>query len=471
MDSDVSSKIIVPANSHWIVPFLSRIYTEFQQRDYNIEVVPGSKAIAGTAEASLPEAAIHRDWIQHEPKSTFRDICEKYGIENPRGIVFPHMVYEKDYDKPSYRPYWLSGTNSIDYDPYLDDFHRALDYMDMLYEDGKGGIPLQYQGARILRPALQRVADHHGFPSVRASFSPLEDMHIFRSTEEMKNLPIERASYDDLTDEELEAAEEFWEAETNNQNRMIGNEPREGSILEAMKQRVQAIRRNKPDIIPTAMSRLGERALRIIAKRMYLNEEQSWQVMETNNYVFYSIQFPKESRITMRAPQFYNQLWLIEYLSRSLPANYELVVKDHPQRLGALPLSQIRAITRYAKGVAPTIPARKVITQADAVVTLNNTVGYEAIMHGKPVLTLGDAFYSGAGYTRDVTDIQSLPRELKAAVSSDGLSKNEVIEFVHGILRSSYEGTWGDTDEENIKMFADSISKFLNEKNMSGSPK
>ena len=193
-----------------------------------------------------------------------------------------------------------------------------------------------------------------------------------------------------------------------------------------------------------------------------MDENESNNFIKSNEYVFYPIQYLREGRVTMRAPEFYNQLWLIEYISRSLPYGYELVVKDHPQQLGSLPMSHMYAIDQYAKVVSPKIPARKVISHSDAVITLNNTVGYEAIMWGKPVLTLGDAFYSGYKYTQDVSNLNSLPSYLSDAVESGGLNKYQIIEFSHGVIKSSYPGAWGDPDPENIDTFINSIQNYMN---------
>ena len=40
---------------------------------------------------------------------------------------------------------------------------------------------------------------------------------------------------------------------------------------------------------------------------------------------------------------------------------------------------------------------KEVLKKAELVITLNSTVGIEALLYGKPVLTLGDAFYNIKG--------------------------------------------------------------------------
>lgn len=460
-------QFVIPVHSQRIVEFLDLLGNQLNERNHFVSYIPQDEYVAKTAQKHLDHANLQLDYLNHPPTSDFDVLCEKYEIDSPRDLVFPQMVYDRSYDAPSHRPYWLSGTGSFPYDEYRDLLHRTLDYLDRLYEDGNGGIPLQFQGGEVLRRALQHVADYHGYPSVRTTFSPVPQKVLFRSTEEMRFPALEAASYDKMTTEQREEARKFRSSVTENQLQVMGNIGQSESLYQNLRRKARRIQEHKGNLTPVignwVRRRVAKPVVGATAKSLYLNETQSREFIESNKYVFYPLQYFRESRVTMRAPEFYNQLWLIEYLSRSLPPGYELVVKDHPQQLGALPLSHAYKLRRYATAVAPTMSAREVLTEADAVVTLNNTVGYEAVMYGKPVITLGDAFYSGAGYTQDVTSLDSLSAELNDAVRSEGLRDETVLEFAHGLLESSYEGEWGSTRKENIETFVTSIGEFLSE--------
>jgi len=469
MKDTSSSRIIIPLNSHSIVRFLDLVGNELERNDFEVVYIPENPNIQKTAQRILPQEKIISSYLSYTQRSDFNHLCKKYGIDSPRNLVFPQMVYDRSYDAPSHRPYWPSGTGSLPYEEYLDLLHRTLDYLDQLYENGNGGIPLQYQGGEVLRRVLQLVADFHGYSSVRASFSPVPRHVLFRTTEEMYFPALEAANYDEMTSEQRETAREFRASVTENQQQVMGSTGQSESLYQNLRRKARRIQEHRDDLTPVISDWLRRRVAKPVlgaaAERLYLDEAQSREFIESNKYVFYPLQYFRESRVTMRAPEFYNQLWVIEYLSRSLPPGYELVVKDHPQQLGALPLSQVYKLRRYATAVAPALSAREVLTGADAVVTLNNTVGYEALMYGKPVITLGDAFYSGAGYTRDVTNLGSLSAELNETVHSGGLSDESVLEFAHGLLESSYEGKWGIVNETNTRSFTLSILEFLEDIN------
>lgn len=461
-------QFIIPIHSHTEVNFLNIIGNHLNKRNHSVTYISQDKYVAKTAQRQLEHEDLEPDYIDHRPISGFDALCEKYGIDSPRDLVFPQMVYDRSYDAPSYRPYWLSGTGTLPYEEYLNLLHRTLDFLDRLYEDGNGGIPLQNQGGEVLRRALQRVADYHGYPSVRTSFSPVPGHVLFRSTEKMHFPALKAATYDEMTHEQREAAQEFRASVTENQQQVMGSTGQSESFYQNLRRKARRIQEHRDDLAPIISGwvrrRVAKPVFGTVAKHLYLDEAQSREFIESKEYVFYPLQYFGESRVTMRAPEFYNQLWVIQYLSRSLPPGYELVVKDHPRQLGALPLSQTYKLRRYAAAVAPTLSAREVLTESDAVVTLNNTVGFEALMYGKPVVTLGDAFYSGSGYTRDVTNLNSLSAELNLAVHSGGLSDEAVLEFVNIILYSSYEGEWGNTSRENIKTFVKSMDESLSDK-------
>lgn len=197
------------------------------------------------------------------------------------------------------------------------------------------------------------------------------------------------------------------------------------------------------------------------ARRRYLSRAESVDAIERDEYVFYPLQYYLESRVSMRAQAFFEQSWLVEYLSRSVPTGQELFVKDHPQQLGAQPRHAVDTIAEYAVPLAPSLHAHHVIENAAAVVTLNNTVGYEALMYGKPVVSLGDAFYND--YTTDIDDINDLDRCVARAIEDGGLDEHDVVEFAHGLLTGSTDGVWHDPSDENVRNVADGYLSVFDE--------
>lgn len=81
-----------------------------------------------------------------------------------------------------------------------------------------------------------------------------------------------------------------------------------------------------------------------------------------------------------------------------------IVWKPHPDveaglRPGAVPP---KALEGLADMTAATAPAAALIEAVDEVWTITSTLGFEALIRGRPVTTLGAPFYAGWGLTRDL---------------------------------------------------------------------
>ena len=67
--------------------------------------------------------------------------------------------------------------------------------------------------------------------------------------------------------------------------------------------------------------------------------------------------------------------------------------------------------------VAPHTSSHELIRRAEAIAVISSTVGLEALLYGKPVLTLGQPFYSGYGVTRRRRLVPRDPRRRAGAAA------------------------------------------------------
>jgi hypothetical protein len=382
-------------------------------------------------------------------------------------MVIPQMVYDKNYSRPDYRSHFLSG-NDMNFEQYRELLHRTLDFLDNYISKHDSVISLQFVGAEVLRRSVQAVADGSDMNSIWVGFSPINRKSSIYHDESVTWCGLEPVEYTSLTDTEIQRAEELIRG-VREQQPVVGSDKISTSststtLLEDLSSKVRRTWEEGVDIDPIVRDWLRENVVRRasaeMANRKYLSASESRNLLQ-QDFVFYPLQFHRESRVTVRAPEFYNQSWLVEYLSRKLPPNHSLFTKDHPQQLGAQPLSTVDSIVRHSKALAPELNAHDVIKASSAVVTLNNTVGYEAILHGKPVVVLGEAFYSNLGYCYEPTDLSDLDTTLNKAVSSEGLSDREVVEFAHAIIEASVPGEWNRNSMDAVDELSESIQDHI----------
>jgi len=128
-------------------------------------------------------------------------------------------------------------------------------------------------------------------------------------------------------------------------------------------------------------------------------------------YVFYALQVEPETSTTVLAPEFNNQIAIIDLVAKSLPADMLLVIKEHMPAVGRRPndfyewLSEIPNVRlAHPMSDGPTLAAN-----AALVATLTGTVGIEAAAAGVPVLTFGrHNLYNAISHVHRVEDLFSV---------------------------------------------------------------
>lgn len=113
--------------------------------------------------------------------------------------------------------------------------------------------------------------------------------------------------------------------------------------------------------------------------------------LDTRRIVYFTLQQEPESSTLVMAPYATNQVAQLRELALSLPADTQLVVKEHIWALYGRPpgfYEQIAAIPNVTL-VHPSVSSLELIRRADLVCVITSSAGYEAAVLGKPVIHLG----------------------------------------------------------------------------------
>ena len=130
--------------------------------------------------------------------------------------------------------------------------------------------------------------------------------------------------------------------------------------------------------------------------------------------------------------------------------------------IGRNGLGLLRRVRRRANVVLvdPHTSSHELIRRARAVAVISSTVGLEALLYAKPVLTIGEPFYSGYGITLDVHSFAELRRKVPAllAFSPD---REQIERFLHAAMRRCYLGkpVLVDRSDENARQLAASLDR------------
>lgn len=126
-------------------------------------------------------------------------------------------------------------------------------------------------------------------------------------------------------------------------------------------------------------------------------------------------------------------------------------------RLGLL--TRLRRIPNV-RLVDPHTSSHELIVRSHGVAVISSTVGLEALLYPKPVLTLGRPFFAGAGVTLDVDSF----REIRTAVPellSFRPDRERVTRFLHSAMRRCGEGApvLVDRSDANVAALARSLDR------------
>jgi capsule polysaccharide modification protein KpsS len=141
-----------------------------------------------------------------------------------------------------------------------------------------------------------------------------------------------------------------------------------------------------------------------------------------------------------------------------------LYFKEHPVCIGTYDYFQMRRLAKIPniRMIDPKVNSHDLIRHSQGVITVNSKVGFEALYHLKPVITLGDSFYRNRGLTMDVGNMADLDKAIResAAFRPD---RRKLIAFIHSIHANSLPGELYQNTEANYRTFAASLMGFLGE--------
>lgn len=119
-------------------------------------------------------------------------------------------------------------------------------------------------------------------------------------------------------------------------------------------------------------------------------------LQEAGEFVFVPLQDERDSQITNFSDRIKTNQQLIDYICAFIPG--KVVFKTHPKYdPGDLIIPERCKLYRQGS-------THDFLKDANYIVTINSTVGIEALSYYKPVITLGHAFYEGRDLTYKVED-------------------------------------------------------------------
>jgi hypothetical protein len=179
-------------------------------------------------------------------------------------------------------------------------------------------------------------------------------------------------------------------------------------------------------------------------------------------FVYFPLHVTDDYKITRIIPHCSDQASLVEQVADALPQGHDLVLKEHPMSLGRNSIRLLRRLRqrRNVRLVSPYTSTHELIQRAEAVAVISSTVGLEALLYDKPVLTLGQPYYSGFGVTLDAASLAEI-RSLVPQLLQFQPDPERIRRFLHLCMRRSRPGQplLVDSSEQNAIIVAATLEE------------
>lgn len=185
-----------------------------------------------------------------------------------------------------------------------------------------------------------------------------------------------------------------------------------------------------------------------------------YRPMPDGSFVYYPLHVPADMALTLRSPEYLDQVATIDFLLRTIPDTHVLVVKEHPAQIGAIPANRLFELARRFDNfilLPPQINNYAVLARADAVVSVNSKSGAEAVLLGKPVVVMGDAFYRSCPLVFAAERLKDVPQRLREALDSRGFDPAMAAPYFETAWRRSFPGDLYTDDPQRLDTFAASL--------------
>lgn len=188
---------------------------------------------------------------------------------------------------------------------------------------------------------------------------------------------------------------------------------------------------------------------------------------QSDKYYLFPLQQQPEATTLVSAQDYEKQLYAIDLISKKIPGDSILYVKEHIALIGHREWGFYKKLKNYpnVKLITPWEDSHNLIKKSQGVIVLTSTVGLEAILYNKPVFLLGNVFYEIFKYVYKINNIGDLTKIInnaKNTIIKEEDYKLEVLKFLAAYMKILSDGCYifesKDTyKEKNINILTNSI--------------
>jgi capsular polysaccharide export protein len=208
---------------------------------------------------------------------------------------------------------------------------------------------------------------------------------------------------------------------------------------------------------------------------IYKNKKKFKEMQEDDvdipeKYIFVPFQVHSDTQILHHSPRIKTMELLvdsvmsaIEEFNAKYDENYHVIFKEHPEDIGRIDYSHLyKAYENKGALFLKKYNTDRLIEDAKVVITINSTVGIEALRKYKKVITLGNAFYNIEGIVNHCAELSDLPNNLETEITKERINENLINKFLYGLrFNHQTEGYVETSNKITSTNVAEEINKII----------
>ena len=166
-------------------------------------------------------------------------------------------------------------------------------------------------------------------------------------------------------------------------------------------------------------------------------------MINDEKFIYLPLNQEPERSLLIDAPYYTNQIETIRHISKSIPIDHVLYVKEHPTQgtaRGWRTISDYNKILNLpnVKLIHPDVPSLELIKKSSLVITIGGSASFEAQIFNKPSIIFADLGYQQMGSVKKIDSLEDLPDAINSLVDSK-VDIKKLSVYISSLLKNSFD--------------------------------
>jgi hypothetical protein len=203
----------------------------------------------------------------------------------------------------------------------------------------------------------------------------------------------------------------------------------------------------------------------ICNKRNYDYLKENKKINLKKKYIYYPLHLNPETSTLLKGNDYENQEYLVETISKNIPSDCLLYVKEHPATFKSQPRKF--SFYKYLEGIPnvkiinPDADSRNIINNAVAVIVVDGSSGFESMVSGIPLITLKQYNYDFLNLSVTNTNLDELFFDIQKAIQIiKSTSRKNIQKKIKVLIKSIIDNSYSLRDPDTFYFFKKTSNKI-----------